>query len=108
MWSSGKCTCTGATNERDAYIAARRFCRLLQKMRFKIRLTNYRVVNVLATVSLPFQIDVVRVAEEHRAECSYEPELHPGATFKVPFQLHFVATCVLYCCIQCFTKKVEN
>jgi transcription initiation factor TFIID TATA-box-binding protein len=83
MWSSGKCTCTGAQSERDAYRAARRFCRLLQKLNFKVRLSNYRVVNVLATCVVPFHVDVIRLAEQYRAECSYEPELHPGATFKV-------------------------
>lgn len=83
MWSSGKCTCTGAQSEPDAYKAARRYCRILQKMNFRIKLSNYRVVNVLATCTLPFQLDVVRVAENYPAECSYEPELHPGATFKV-------------------------
>lgn len=82
MWQSGKCTCTGAQSESDAYTAARRFCRILQKMGFKIKLSNYRVVNVLATCTMPFQLDVVRIAENYPNECSYEPELHPGATFK--------------------------
>ncbi len=54
IWSSGKITCAGARNESDAYKAARRFCRILQKMQFKVRMTNYRVVNVLATCNLPF------------------------------------------------------
>lgn len=85
MWSSGKCTCTGAQSTADAYKAARRYCRILQKMNFRIKLSNYRVVNVLATCSLPFQLDVVRLAEQYPSECSYEPELHPGATFKVVF-----------------------
>lgn len=83
IWSSGKCTCTGAQSEADAYRAARRFCRLLQKMKFRVGLANYRVVNVLATCLLPFQLDVVRIADAYPAECTYEPELHPGATFKV-------------------------
>ena len=83
IWSSGKITCTGATTELDAYKAARRFCRVLQKMKFKVRLSNYRVVNVLATCSMPFDIDLNKIANEYKQECSYEPELHPGATFRV-------------------------
>lgn len=83
IWSSGKITCTGATTELDAYKAARRFCRLLQKMKFKVRLSNYRVVNVLASCSMAFDIDLNKVANEFRQECSYEPELHPGATFRI-------------------------
>ncbi|CAF0840789.1 unnamed protein product [Brachionus calyciflorus] len=83
IWSSGKITCTGANTELDAYKAARRFCRLLQKMKFKVRLSNYRVVNVLATCQVMFHIDLNKVANEYKQECSYEPELHPGATFRI-------------------------
>lgn len=84
MWSSGKVTCAGAKSEADAYIAARRFCRMLQKMQFKVKMTNYRVVNVLATCNMPFGVDIQKLAENYPKECSYEPELHPGATFKLP------------------------
>jgi transcription initiation factor TFIID TATA-box-binding protein len=83
IWSSGKITCTGATTEPDAYKAARRYCRILQKMKFKVRLANYRVVNVLATCSMPFGVDIYKIANQYQKECSYEPELHPGATFKL-------------------------
>lgn len=84
MWSSGKVTCAGAKSEQDAYKAARRFCRMLQKMLFKVKMTNYRVVNVLATCNMPFGVDIQKLAENYQKECSYEPELHPGATFKLP------------------------
>lgn len=83
IWSSGKVTCAGAKTEKDAYIAARRYCRLLQKMQFKVKMTNYRVVNVLSTCNMPFSMDISRLAERYQKECSYEPELHPGATFKI-------------------------
>ena len=87
IWASGKITCTGATTESDAYRAARRYARLLQRMKFKVRLFNYRVVNVLATCAMPFSVDIYRVAEKYQKECSYEPELHPGATFRIK-ELH--------------------
>lgn len=83
IWSSGKITCTGATSEPDAYKAARRYSRLLQKLKFNVRIAKYRVVNVLATCQMPFSIDIHHLAQNHERECSYEPELHPGATFKI-------------------------
>ena len=83
IWSSGKITCAGAKSEAEAYKAARRYCRILQKMQFKVRLNNFRVVNVLAKCKFPYEIDVSRLAENYKKECSYEPELHPGATFKL-------------------------
>ncbi|XP_073995176.1 TATA box-binding protein-like 1 isoform X2 [Rhodnius prolixus] len=82
MWSSGKVTCTGATSEESSRIAARRFARTLQKLGFNARFTNYRVVNVLGTCSMPFAIKITLFSERHR-EAEYEPELHPGVTYKL-------------------------
>lgn len=82
IWSSGKVTCTGATSENQAKIAARRFARSLQKLGFKVRFNNYRVVNVLGTCSMPFAIKINGFSERHK-EADYEPELHPGVTYKL-------------------------
>lgn len=81
IWNSGKITCTGANSEEQAKIAARRFARILQKLNFPTRFTNYRVVNVLGTVTLPFAIRITQFSQAHH-EASYEPELHPGVTYK--------------------------
>jgi len=81
IWNSGKITCTGANSEDQARIAARRFARILQKLGFNTRFTNYRVVNVLGTVTLPFAIRITQFSQAHHA-ASYEPELHPGVTYK--------------------------
>merc|ERR1711953_984865 len=81
IWNSGKITCTGANSEDQARIAARRFARILQKLGFNTRFSNYRVVNVLGTVTLPFAIRITQFSQAHH-EASYEPELHPGVTYK--------------------------
>jgi transcription initiation factor TFIID TATA-box-binding protein len=83
IWSSGKVTCAGAKSEEEAYIAARRYCRLLQRMQFKVKMTNYRVVNVLSTCNLAYGINIKKLAEKFQKDCSYEPELHAGATFRL-------------------------
>nr|CAD7395316.1 unnamed protein product [Timema poppensis] len=83
MWSSGKITCTGATSEDQAKIAARRFARCLQKLGFKTRFNNFRVVNVLGTCSMPFAIRITPFSERYKNAANYEPELHPGVTYKL-------------------------
>lgn len=83
IWSSGKITCTGSTSEDEAKLAARRIARRLQKLGFNIRFSSYRVVNVLGTCSLPFGIKLNQFSEAHRANASYEPELHPGVTYRI-------------------------
>ncbi|XP_049298068.1 TATA-box-binding protein-like [Anopheles funestus] len=83
IWSSGKITCTGATSEHQAKIAARRYSRCLQKLGFNVRFRNFRIVNVLGTCSMPFGIMIVNFSEKYKKDASYEPELHPGVTFKL-------------------------
>ncbi|XP_063236582.1 TATA box-binding protein-like 1 [Bacillus rossius redtenbacheri] len=83
IWSSGKVTCTGATSEDHAKVAARRFARCLQKLGFKVRFNNFRVVNVLGTCSMPFAIRITAFSSRHRPIAVYEPELHPGVTYKI-------------------------
>ncbi|GAB6029420.1 Transcription elongation factor SPT4 [Chamberlinius hualienensis] len=83
MWSSGKVTCTGSTSEQGAKVAGRKFARALQKLGFKTRFTNYRVVNVLGTCSMPFNIRIGEFSKHNQPNASYEPELHPGVTYKI-------------------------
>lgn len=82
IWSSGRITCTGATSEEQAKIAARRYARCLQKLGFGVRFHNFRVVNVLGTCSMPFAIKITAFSQKHK-EADYEPELHPGVTYKI-------------------------
>jgi transcription initiation factor TFIID TATA-box-binding protein len=83
IWSSGKITCTGATSEDQARVAARRYARVLQKLNFRVRFQNYRVVNVLGTCKMPWAIKIVQFSEKYKKEASYEPELHPGVTYNL-------------------------
>lgn len=83
IWSSGKIMCTGATSEDEAKLAARRFARRLQKLGFNVKFINFRVVNVLGTCSLPFGIKINNFSKQYPQNASYEPELHPGVTYKI-------------------------
>lgn len=65
IWSSGKITMTGATTEADAKVGARRCARTLQKMGYSVKFLNYRVVNVLATCTMPFAIKIADCSQAH-------------------------------------------
>ncbi|KPI94621.1 TATA box-binding protein-like protein 1 [Papilio xuthus] len=82
IWSSGRVTCTGATSEDQAKVAARRYARALQKLGFQVRFQNFRVVNVLGTCRMPFGIRIISFSKKYK-EADYEPELHPGVTYKL-------------------------
>lgn len=48
-----------------------------------MRFNNFRVVNVLGTCSMPWAIKIVGFSEKYKKDASYEPELHPGVTYKI-------------------------
>ncbi|XP_062267038.1 TATA box-binding protein-like 1 [Platichthys flesus] len=83
IWSSGKCICTGATSEDDAKRGARRLARCIQKLGFKVRFSAFKVVNVLAVCSMPFSVQLIDFTTNNRPIASYEPELHPAATYRI-------------------------
>lgn len=83
IWSSGKITCTGATSEEQALVAARKIARSVEHLGFKVKFKNFRVVNVLGTCSMPFGINITKFSCEHKESASYEPELHPGVTYRI-------------------------
>lgn len=56
---------------------------MLQKLGFRVKFNNFRVVNVLGTCSMPWAIKITHFSERYRKEASYEPELHPGVTYKL-------------------------
>lgn len=64
-------------------MAARRYSRCLQKLGFNVRFRNFRIVNVLGTCSMPWGIMIVNFSEKYKKDASYEPELHPGVTYKL-------------------------
>lgn len=66
IWSSGRVTCTGATSEDQAKIAARRYARALQKLGFQVRFQNFRVVNVLGTCRMPFGIRIIAFSRKYK------------------------------------------
>jgi transcription initiation factor TFIID TATA-box-binding protein len=84
IWSSGKVTVTGTTSEDDARRGARRIARLLQRLGYKVKFRHYRVVNCLASCSMPWPIDIVKLSRTYSECVSYEPEIHPGATVRLP------------------------
>lgn len=83
IWSSGKITCTGATSEFTSKMAARRYARVLQKLGFRARFKNFKIVNVLGTCTMPFAIKLVPFSQANKPIAQYEPELHPGVTYKI-------------------------
>lgn len=83
IFRSGKLVCTGARNEVDANLAARKFARIIQKLGHNVKFIDFKVQNLVATVDLRFPIRLENLNQMHGQFSSYEPELFPGLIYRM-------------------------
>ncbi|XP_025196276.1 TATA box-binding protein-like protein 1 [Melanaphis sacchari] len=94
IWSSGKIVCIGSASEYDSKIASKRIARIIQRLgHAEAKFSGFKIVNVLGSCSLPFYIRIIQFSEKYRSNSQYEPELHPGVTYKIKA---FKATLKIY------------
>ncbi|TYZ62500.1 hypothetical protein PybrP1_008710 [[Pythium] brassicae (nom. inval.)] len=83
IFGSGKIVITGGTSEESCRLAARKFTRVIQKLNFPARFTEFKVRNVMGTCDIRFPIRLEGLLNDHARFCSYEPELFPGLIYKL-------------------------
>lgn len=83
IFRSGKIVCTGARTEEAALLACKKFARIIQKLGFKIRITDFKIQNIVATCDLRFPIKLENLNQVHGQFSSYEPELFPGLIYRM-------------------------
>ena len=86
LFEIGKMVCTGAKNADQARFMV---FECIKKLR-KIGYNNIEIVdglhiqNLVASASLPWEMDLPLISNKYTACCSYEPELFPGAILRFP------------------------
>eukprot|EP00911_Craspedida_sp_UC1_P000260 UC1_evm1s199 len=84
IFSSGKMVVTGGKSEEDAWKAARRFARIVQKLGYTdVRFTDYKVQNMVGSCDCKFPIRLEGLAAAHQIFCIYEPEVFPGLVYRM-------------------------
>lgn len=51
VFASGKVVVTGAKSEDDARLAARKYARIIQKLGFEAKFTDFKIQNIVGSVS---------------------------------------------------------
>ena len=76
---------TGASTEENAYTAAKKCVRILQKLEFAARLhaPGFAIVNVVGCCACGFLVRLESLAHFKPEFCSYEPELFPGLIYRM-------------------------
>jgi transcription initiation factor TFIID TATA-box-binding protein len=83
IFASGKMVVTGAKSEDDSKLAARKYARIIQKLGFKARFTDFKIQNIVGSCDVKFPIRLEGLAYAHGHYSSYEPELFPGLIYRM-------------------------
>ncbi|XP_014231786.1 TATA-box-binding protein-like [Trichogramma pretiosum] len=83
IFRSGKLVCTGARNEADSLLASKKFARIIQKVGFNVKFTEFKIQNIVATTDVKFVIKLEEIPYLHNHFVSYEPELYPGLIYRL-------------------------
>jgi len=83
IFASGKMVCTGAKSEEASKLAARKYARIIQKLGFQARFTDFKIQNIVGSCDVKFPIRLEGLAFAHNHYSSYEPELFPGLIYRM-------------------------
>ncbi|XP_014213204.1 TATA-box-binding protein [Copidosoma floridanum] len=83
IFRSGKLVCTGARCEEDSFLASKKFARIIQKIGFPVKFSEFKIQNIVATADVKFPIKLEYLNSMHQQFSSYEPELYPGLIYRM-------------------------
>ncbi|KAE9553906.1 hypothetical protein FO519_002895 [Halicephalobus sp. NKZ332] len=83
IFSSGKMVCTGAKSEDASRLAARKYARIVQKLGFKAKFTEFKIQNMVGSCDVKFPIQLEGLCITHSQFSAYEPELFPGLIYRM-------------------------
>lgn len=83
IFASGKMVCTGARSEEDSRRAARQYAKIINKLGFGVKFTEFKIQNIVGSCDVKFPIRLEGLANAHSRFCNYEPEMFPGLIFRM-------------------------
>lgn len=83
IFASGKMVVTGAKSEDDSKLASRKYARIIQKLGFNAKFTDFKIQNIVGSCDVKFPIRLEGLAFAHGTFSSYEPELFPGLIYRM-------------------------
>ena len=77
IFASGKMVCTGAKSEEQSRTAARKYARIIQKLGFPAKFTDFTIQNIVGSCDVKFPIRLEGLALEHSQYSSVRVARHP-------------------------------
>ena len=84
IFQTGKIVCTGTHSIEESKIASKKFARIIKKIGYTIRYSNFNVQNIVGSCDVKFQISLRTLVEQNTDFCQYEPEVFPGLVYRMP------------------------
>lgn len=83
IFPSGKINCKGGLTAEQTKTGARQMARIIQKLGYPVVFRDFRIVQVWAKDSLPYHVDLAKMATE--LKLFYEPELQHFVQYKIAY-----------------------
>ena len=84
VYSNGKVMVTGSRSEEEARTACKKVAVIVSKCNHpNVRFADFKIENIVASTDVRYPVRLEGLAYEHRASCSYEPELFPGLVYRL-------------------------
>jgi transcription initiation factor TFIID TATA-box-binding protein len=65
IFASGKMVVTGAKSEDDSKLASRKYARIIQKLGFQAKFTDFKIQNIVGSCDVKFPIRLEGLAYSH-------------------------------------------
>jgi len=83
IFASGKMVCTGARSEDESKTAAKQYARIIKKLGFPVKFSEFKIQNIVGSCDVRFPIRLEGLSNEHSRFCNYEPEMFPGLIYRM-------------------------
>ena len=85
IFASGKMVVTGAKSEDDSRLASRKYARIVQKLGFDAKFSEFKIQNIVGSCDVKFPIRLEGLAYSHGQFSSYEPEVCMAVVVRLTF-----------------------
>jgi hypothetical protein len=105
IFASGKMVVTGAKSEDDSRLAARKYARIIQKLGFDAKFSEFKIQNIVGSCDVKFPIRLEGLAYSHGQFSSYEPEVGRRILRFVCLQIDRNRSCFRVSSIACSSLR---
>ena len=85
----------------DSRLASRKYARIIQKLGFNAKFTDFKIQNIVGSCDIKFPIRLEGLASRHHHFSSYEPELFPGLVSFFEIRSYLVTSMSCRKCSHC-------